>query len=66
MVLHGQIRTGSDSVFSDQDWTQTEEFRSPLTCDSQRWICQTLDLEMDINPWDFQFFERFGWNLDFI
>ena len=25
-----QIRTGSDSFLSDQDWTQTEKFHSPL------------------------------------
>ena len=25
-----QIRTGSDSILSDQDWTRTEKFHSPL------------------------------------
>jgi len=25
-----RIRTGSDSNFADQDWTQTEKFHSPL------------------------------------
>jgi len=37
MVLHWQIRTGSDSIFAYQDWTRTEKFRSPLisaTCNS--------------------------------
>jgi len=24
------IRTGSDSILSDQDWTRTEKFHSPL------------------------------------
>jgi len=30
MVLHEQIRTGLDSIFSDQDWTRTEKFHSLL------------------------------------
>jgi len=25
-----RIRTGSDSVLSDQDWTRTKKFRGPL------------------------------------
>jgi len=25
-----RIRTGSDSIFSDQEWTRTEKFHSPL------------------------------------
>jgi len=25
-----RIRTGSDSILSDQDWTRTEKFHSPL------------------------------------
>jgi len=25
-----QIRTGSDAILSDQDWTRTEKFHSPL------------------------------------
>jgi len=25
-----RIRTGSDSILLDQDWTQTEKFHSPL------------------------------------
>jgi len=29
-----RIRTGSDSTFADQDWTQTEKFHSPLISDS--------------------------------
>jgi len=28
MILHGQIRTRSDSIFSDQDWTLTKKFHS--------------------------------------
>ena len=28
-------RTGSDSVLSDQDWTRTEKFHSPLICGIQ-------------------------------
>jgi len=28
-----QIRTGSDSIFVDQDWTWTEKFHSPLISD---------------------------------
>jgi len=27
---HLRIRTGSDSILSNQDWTQTEKFFSPL------------------------------------
>jgi len=30
MILHWRIRTGSDSILSDQDWIQTEKFHSPL------------------------------------
>jgi len=30
-----RIRTGSDSVFADQDWTRTEKFVSPLISDAQ-------------------------------
>jgi len=30
MTLHWRIRTGSDSIFADQDWTRTEKFVSPL------------------------------------
>ena len=30
MILHWRIRTGSDSISSDQDWTRTEKFHSPL------------------------------------
>jgi len=30
-----QIRTGSDSILSDQDWTWTENFHSPLISDVQ-------------------------------
>jgi len=28
-----RIRTGSDSILSDQDWTLTEKFHSPLISD---------------------------------
>ena len=30
MVLHERIRTGSDSIYSVQDWIRTEKFHSPL------------------------------------
>jgi len=30
MILHWQIRTGSDSIFADQDWTRTVNIVSPL------------------------------------
>jgi len=47
MILHWRIRTGSDwrfskilwirtrsvSILSDQDWTRTEKFHSPLISD---------------------------------
>jgi len=30
MALHGRIRTGSDSIFANQDWIRTEKFHSLL------------------------------------
>jgi len=36
-----RIRTGSDSVLSDQDWTRTEKFHSPLISATQwSWALQ--------------------------
>jgi len=36
MILHWRIRTGSDSISSDQDWTRTEKFNSPLISAANR------------------------------
>jgi len=36
MILRLRVRTGSDSILLNQDWTQTEKFHSPLIS-AQRW-----------------------------
>jgi len=37
-----RIRTGSDSIFSDQDQTQTEKFHSPFISASYRSFTRRL------------------------
>jgi len=46
MILHWPIRTGSDSISADQNWTRTEKFVSPLI--SGRW--QLSRRHSSLNP----------------
>jgi len=77
MILHWRIRTGSDwwfskilristgfaSILSDQDWTWTEKFRSPLISAAQVYFARIWQMnlrrdasirQMTVSRWAFQ------------
>jgi len=51
MISHWRIRTGSDSVLSDQDWTRTEKFHSPLISGRHTVKQCSSTFSVMVHPW---------------
>jgi len=65
MVLRGRIRTGSDSIYVDQDWTRTEKFHSPLisaTYIMVDWLC---DVTGNLSTLECPFLQKKSFYKDF-